>query len=78
MNTAKHVCPLCDYVYENAKGDPAHGIPAGTAFESLPTNWSHPGCNGRKDTFEVCTCVSLAADAPVAAGQKHRHRSSND
>ena len=40
----KYVCNICSYVYDPEVGDPAAGIPAGTAFEDLPADWVCPDC----------------------------------
>jgi rubredoxin len=48
----KYVCSVCGYVYDPAKGDPESNIPAGTAFEDLPDDWSCPVCGASKDQFE--------------------------
>ena len=45
-------CP-CGYIYGPAKGDPKHGIPAGTKFEDLPDNWRCPRCKRKKEKFEA-------------------------
>jgi len=47
------ICSICQYVYDPAIGDPDHGIPAGTAFESLPEDWCCPLCGVGKDVFEM-------------------------
>ena len=49
--TGKYVCSICGYVYDPAKGDPEHGIPVGTKFEDLPTDWHCPRCKQPKDKF---------------------------
>jgi len=48
----KYRCILCGYIYDPAVGDPAGGIPAGTAFEDLPDSWTCPLCGVKKDQFE--------------------------
>ncbi len=48
----KYKCSVCGYVYDPAQGDPDNGIPAGTAFENLPDNWTCPVCGATKDMFE--------------------------
>ncbi|MDR1359976.1 MAG: rubredoxin [Deltaproteobacteria bacterium] len=48
----KMVCGLCGYVYDPAQGDPDNGVPAGTAFASLPAAWVCPICGAGKDEFE--------------------------
>jgi rubredoxin len=52
MSMKKYVCGVCGYVYDPAKGDPDSNIPAGTAFEDLPADWSCPVCGASKDQFE--------------------------
>jgi N-acyl homoserine lactone hydrolase len=49
--TGKYVCSVCGYVYDPAKGDPDHGIAAGTAFEDLPEDWHCPRCKKEKSRF---------------------------
>jgi flavorubredoxin/rubredoxin len=47
-----YMCPVCRYVYDPAKGDPAGGIPPGTPFESLPDSWVCPICRVPKRVFK--------------------------
>lgn len=49
--SGKYICSVCGYVYDPAEGDPAGGIPAGTAFEDLPDDWKCPRCRQGKDKF---------------------------
>ena len=44
-------CAVCGYVYDPAKGDPEHGVKAGTAFEDLPKVWVCPECGSVKEIF---------------------------
>ncbi|SPM32562.1 Rubredoxin [Mycobacterium rhizamassiliense] len=47
-------CPGCDYTYDEAKGAPREGFPAGTAFADIPDDWSCPDCAVReKADFET-------------------------
>ncbi|MBN1289829.1 MAG: rubredoxin [Actinobacteria bacterium] len=48
----KYVCQVCGYVYDPDEGDPDGDIPAGTAFEDLPDDWTCPVCGASKDQFE--------------------------
>lgn len=50
-STGKYICGICGYVYDPEKGDPEHGIPAGTAFEDLPDDWKCPRCRQGKENF---------------------------
>jgi rubredoxin-NAD+ reductase len=45
------VCLVCDLKYDEAKGDPEHGIPPGTAFADLPDDWACPDCGVGKADF---------------------------
>lgn len=48
----KYVCKICGYIYNPELGDPSHGIAPGTAFESLPAEWTCPICGATQDKFE--------------------------
>jgi len=48
----RYQCPVCDYIYDPAIGDPESGIPPGTAFEDLPDDWECPECFEPKESFE--------------------------
>jgi rubredoxin len=45
------ICELCGYVYDPAEGDADGGIPPGTNFPDIPSNWSCPVCGARKEDF---------------------------
>ena len=47
----KYVCEVCGYVYDPEEGDPDNGIPAGTAFTELPTDWACPMCGAPTEDF---------------------------
>ena len=49
---AKYQCKMCGYVYDEAKGDPDNGIPAGTKWEDLPANYACPVCASPKGQFK--------------------------
>jgi len=46
-----YVCDVCGYIYNPAEGDEDNNIKAGTAFESLPDDYSCPICGVGKDQF---------------------------
>ena len=48
-----YVCVVCGYVYDEAKGDPEHGIPPGTSWEDIPGSWVCPECGVGKSDFEL-------------------------
>lgn len=47
----KYICNICGWIYEEALGDPDHGIAAGTRFEDLPEDFVCPLCGVGKDEF---------------------------
>lgn len=47
----KYVCDICGWEYDEAKGDPENGIPAGTLFTDLPEDFACPVCGVGKDNF---------------------------
>ena len=47
----KYVCALCTYVYDEAAGDPASGIAAGTKWEDVPDDWMCPDCGASKADY---------------------------
>jgi len=40
----RYRCRVCGYVYSPLRGEPQHGIPAGTPFEDLPEDYVCPIC----------------------------------
>ena len=48
---AKYKCKVCDWVYDESKGDPENGIKPGTKFSDLPEDWSCPQCGAGKEFF---------------------------
>jgi len=46
-------CVVCGFIYDEAKGMPADGIPAGTRWEAIPADWSCPDCGVAKADFEM-------------------------
>ena len=48
----RYRCTICAHIYDPAEGDPDTGVAPGTAFESLPADWSCPECGASKADFE--------------------------
>ena len=51
MNTTKWQCFFCAHVYDEALGDPDHGIAPGTAWADVPEGWCCPECGATKSDF---------------------------
>ena len=51
--TRTWMCLICGWMYDEAAGDPEHGIAPGTAWAAVPMNWTCPECGARKEDFEM-------------------------
>ncbi|WP_320674164.1 rubredoxin [Prochlorococcus sp. MIT 1341] len=49
----KYQCPDCIYAYDPRIGDPSQGVPPGTKFEDLPSNWKCPACRAGRRRFKA-------------------------
>ena len=47
------ICVACAFICDPEMGDPDGGIPPGTAFEDIPSDWFCPVCGARKKDFEL-------------------------
>lgn len=47
-----YVCTVCGFVYDPKVGDPNNGIPAGTAWDDVPDDYTCPVCGVGKEDFE--------------------------
>jgi len=43
-HATRYICSVCGYVYDEKRGEPNHGIKAGTPFEKLPESYVCPVC----------------------------------
>jgi rubredoxin len=48
-----YMCVICGFVYEEAKGDAANGLPPGTRWDDVPLSWRCPDCGAGKEDFEM-------------------------
>ena len=72
----RYVCSVCGYVYEEEKGIPGAGIPAGTKWEDLPDDWVCPLCGAGKRAFREKTEEAPAEkNVPVEAPEVERELS---
>ncbi|MGH7030928.1 MAG: rubredoxin [Stellaceae bacterium] len=49
----RYLCLGCGFLYDEALGLPALGIPAGTRWEDIPADWVCPDCGTSKSLFEM-------------------------
>lgn len=47
------MCVNCGFVYEEAVGHAATGVPPGTAWADVPEDWTCPDCGAPKSSFEM-------------------------
>jgi len=47
------MCLICGWIYDEAAGDPEHGLAPGTRWSEVPMNWTCPECGARKEDFEM-------------------------
>lgn len=47
----RYLCEVCGLIYDEEKGLPGEGIPAGTRFEEIPDSWVCPDCGATKESF---------------------------
>ncbi len=49
----RYLCDVCGLIYDEVKGLPDEGIPAGTRWEDIPDDWVCPDCGATKDAFKL-------------------------
>lgn len=52
----KWICTVCGYIYDEAMGDPEHGLAPGTRWEDVPDDWTCPDCGAGKGDFDMEEC----------------------
>lgn len=60
-------CPDCGHIYDEQKGDPEEGYPAGTLWKQIPDDWSCTRCAVRDKADFRPLVGSLAANEKQAA-----------
>ena len=45
---SRYRCEICNYVYDEATGEPHEGFPAGTPWSEVPDDWCCPDCGVRE------------------------------
>ena len=46
-------CRTCGYLYEEEFGDPSEGLPPGTRWADIPSDWVCPLCGTAKADFDM-------------------------
>ncbi|KVM63303.1 rubredoxin [Burkholderia gladioli] len=47
------VCLICGWIYDEASGDPEHGLAPRTRWEAVPDDWRCPLCDVGKEDFAL-------------------------
>ena len=65
-----YVCSICGFVYDEAKGLPDTGVPAGTRWADLSESWVCPLCGASKTEFHLAgeSAPDVGERAPDASG----------
>lgn len=68
---SKFICPNCEYVYDEAVGDPHEGWPAGTVFADIDETWTCPDCGVREqvDFIPIEEFVSNDQDGNINSAE---------
>ena len=53
MKYRKYKCIVCEYIYDEEKGDPESGLAPGTRLEDIPSDWQCPDCGVKKKFLEL-------------------------
>ena len=48
-----YLCIVCGFIYDESNGRPEDGIPPGTTWDQVPSDWACPDCGAGKDSFEM-------------------------
>lgn len=59
-------CQICNWVYDEEKGDPDEGLAPGTRWQDIPDDWCCPECGVGKAEFEM---VQVKETAEVLSPQ---------
>ena len=51
--TRQWQCYFCAHIYDEAQGDPQHGIAPGTPWEEVPDDWFCPDCGAGKADYAL-------------------------
>ena len=46
-------CNFCSHIYDEAAGDPANGIAAGTRLADPPEDWTGPACGAGTGDYRL-------------------------
>lgn len=50
---ARWECIICGHIYDEAVGDPEHGVAPGTLWADVPEDWLCPECGVSKEEFHL-------------------------
>ncbi|WP_226660803.1 FAD-dependent oxidoreductase [Microbulbifer aggregans] len=71
-------CLVCGWVYDESKGAPEDGIPPGTRWEDVPSDWQCPECGVGKDDFEMIEVrAATAVEQPATEPSNQPHTAEN-
>ncbi|RKT46557.1 FAD-dependent oxidoreductase [Thiocapsa rosea] len=63
MSLKRYRCSTCAHIYDEAMGDPIHGVAPGTRFDDLPPEWFCSVCGDPRESFEFAGLSEYAQAA---------------
>lgn len=48
----KYICEICNYIYDEADGDPNIDLAPGILWENISNDWRCPECSALKSSFK--------------------------
>ncbi|NBC47173.1 MAG: FAD-dependent oxidoreductase [Gammaproteobacteria bacterium] len=76
MNFNRYRCGTCAHIYDEAIGDPIHGVAPGTRFGDLPDEWFCSVCGDPHESFSLAGSSKLAQ--AVAERNSDQRRNGSD
>jgi rubredoxin-NAD+ reductase len=46
-------CMICNWIYDEEKGDPDSGLKPKTSWADIPDDWACPDCGATKEDFDI-------------------------
>lgn len=73
MKNGKTICTVCNYIYDEALGEPRQDISPSLRFDDLSAQWTCPECNSAKEMFQPCSCVSFSIYEQTCVVHRDEH-----
>ncbi|MBK1706038.1 FAD-dependent oxidoreductase [Halochromatium glycolicum] len=78
MSFKRYRCGTCAHIYDEAMGDPIHGVVPGTRFDDLPDEWFCSVCGDPHESFNLAGSSKLAQAVAEHNGDQKRNGSDQE